>query len=586
MLSFRQKILVTNLFVVLIFLALMYPFANESVKTIIYRSLEERASELVGKFSEAKDIQDMIQILKAEKAQLFFRVSILNNKGGVIYDTHTKKVLRSSFQRGYIAHHTEVELALKLGTGYAQGYSSILDQEMTYVAKRFTAHGTTYVVRTAFPYKHVTAMTDYVVYSFSILGIAILLLYSLMTWFIIHHFTSPIQQIIQAVRPYQVGERENIPEIRLGSVTPSDEFYWLADTLNSLSAKVRAQIDTLIQERNEKEAILESLDEGVISVDEQMKIIYANDMALKMLDIKKSDILGQHFSILNKPQFHELLISCQDEQDIRQISSTLGKRPKYYLFVIAAPMGLKKGAILVLQDKSSHYRMLEMRKDFVANASHELKTPITIIQGFAETLHDNPELGREIFEEITKKIVCNCERMSTIVKNLLTLADIENLPRSKLQPCNLEHLIDSCKGEVLTVYPQTQIEVEKASDDVTLLADPDLLAVAIRNLFDNAAKYSTGPAQIKAHIERKEKHIVLSISDHGIGIPEEELENIFQRFYTINKKSKSPIKSSGLGLSIVETIIEKHFGKIIAQSKLGEGSTFTINLPIDRGEHL
>ncbi|MFT4552194.1 MAG: two-component system phosphate regulon sensor histidine kinase PhoR [Chlamydiales bacterium] len=582
MLTFRQKILIANLFVFLSFLALMYPIASKSVKAIIFKSLEERATELLDKIIEAESAQDMINRLKLEESQLFFRVSILNDKGGILYDTHTKKLLGSSFKRGYIHKHPEVEHALKLGSGYAEGYSSIQKQDMTYYAKRFISHDDTYVIRTAFPYKHVTAMTDYVVYSFSILGIAILLLYSVMTWFILQHFTDPIEQIILAIKPYQEGEQDHIPEIHLSAASATDEFYSLAHTLNSLSERVQNQITTLTQERNEKEAVLESLSDGVIAVDETMKITFINDMALKMLKFKKEELLGQNFETIGNPEFQELLICTQEEQQICKISATLGERPKTFLFVVASPQGEEKGAILVLQDKSSHFRMLEMRKDFISNASHELKTPITIIQGFAETLHDNPGLPKETASEITQKIVYNCMRMTNIVKNLLILADIENLPRSRIQTLDLSDLVENTYHGLLSVYPDAVMDVHKESEDVTFAVDPDLMEVAIRNLFDNAAKYSTGAAQISVYLKKTKKHFTIKISDKGIGIPEQELDRVFNRFYTVSKTNPSKLKSSGLGLSIVETIIAKHYGKISATSSFGEGTTFTIQLPLEQ----
>lgn len=580
MLSFRQKILLANLIVVTIILALLLPIANTSVKRIVFNALEERATEIIAKIDPAKNFAEMLKLLKEEKAQLFFRVSILNDKGGVLYDTHTRKILMSSFIHGYIAYHPEVEQALIRGVGYSEGHSTILQQDMTYVAKRFSSHGKVFVIRTAFPYKHVTALSVYVVSGFFLLGIAILLLFSLMTWFIIHHFTDPIQQIVQAIKPYQVGEKEFIPEIQLDSATPTDEFFWLADTLNSLSRRVQNQIATLTQERNEKEAVLESLDEGVIAVNDKMLVTYANNMALKMLNLQKEDFLHHNFSVANKPEFQNLLIACQHKEQIFKTTATLGKRPKrYHLFVIAAPKGKEKGAILVLQDKSSHYRMLEMRKDFVANASHELKTPITIIQGFAETLHDNPDLVPKISSEITQKIVYNCQRMTNIITDLLTLADIENLPHSRLLRCDLSQIIERCQYTTLSVYPDAIIKIHVSTSNTFLIADPNLLEVAIQNLLDNAAKYSPSPAKIDITLERESKYLKIIIVDQGIGIAKGELDNIFQRFYKISKTKTSKIKSSGLGLSIVETIIEKHFGKISATSTLGEGTTFTILLP-------
>ena len=168
-----------------------------------------------------------------------------------------------------------------------------------------------------------------------------------------------------------------------------------------------------------------------------------------------------------------------------------------YLDVVAAPKKDNAGAILVLQDKTAHYKIFEMRRDFIANASHELKTPITVIRGFAEALHDNPELPLQTQQEVTSKIVRNCNRMAALIKDLLTLADIENIPSSRLSNCNLADLSDRCRTMLFEVFPDAVVNIVELKKDVQIVADIDLLELAIMNLIENAAKYSNRPAQIK-----------------------------------------------------------------------------------------
>lgn len=577
MFSFRQKILMGNLFVASIFLSLLFLITNHFVKAIISEILEDRAKEISEKIQIARTPFELVQLLKKEKPRLFFRVSLINEKHQVMYDTHSKKVLGTNFEMGYISKHPEVMDALEQSVGYSQGFSKLLQQEFSYVAKRFESHGKFYVLRTAFPYRHILAMTDYMFYGIFFAGVITLVLYGSMTFFIFHLLTKPIQKITDAIRPYQEERQDFIPLIELGPRSPSDDFYRLAATLNSLSQRVKQQISHLVQERNEKEAILESLDEGVIAVDHQMRILYVNDMALTLLKKEKQQLLYQNFDVVEQADFYDLLERCQRQGTSCELNTTIGEHRKYYLSVIATPRGSDKGAILVLQDKSSDYRMIEMRKDFVANASHELKTPITIIQGFAETLHDNPDLPKETNIEITSRITQNCQRMTKIITNLLTLADIENLPKSKLQNCDLIALIEESQKEVLSLYPKARIEIKTSCASTKIVADPDLLAVALRNLIDNAAKYSKEDALIVITLEDQDPNIKIMIQDFGIGIAQEHLESVFQRFYTIQKVSHS--KSSGLGLSIVKTIIEKHFGSISLSSEPNKGSTFSILLP-------
>ncbi|HEY2811590.1 MAG TPA: ATP-binding protein [Rhabdochlamydiaceae bacterium] len=350
----------------------------------------------------------------------------------------------------------------------------------------------------------------------------------------------------------------------------------------------------LWQERNEKEAILEALGEGVLSFDKEMRICHVNYFGSHMIGLSKKQLIGKSIFDLGL-QAHcphlikkccVLLEMCQEKMTILTDSVYVAEGKKMYLDLIAAPKPQHKGAILVLQDKSSHHKVLEMGKDFVANASHELRTPITIIRGFAETLHDLPELPREMVSDITEKIVRNCQRMDNLVKNLLTLADLENIPESRFQECDLVPMIENCKQVVLSVFEDAQISIEKSQESMTIDADPDILELALINLLDNSAKYSSPPAQIAIKIDEYRDGVHISIADKGIGIPPEDIEHVFERFYTVNKAHSRRLGGAGLGLSIVKTIVEKHQGTISLSSVLRQGSTFTMILPTRREKTL
>jgi signal transduction histidine kinase len=222
-----------------------------------------------------------------------------------------------------------------------------------------------------------------------------------------------------------------------------------------------------------------------------------------------------------------------------------------------------------------------MRKDFIANASHELKTPITIIRGFAETLHDNPALPVETTQGITETIVNNCERMAALIKDLLQLADIENLPHSSLQDVYLVDSVQSCYDTLLSVYPDANMILEEEGvGNHKIIGAPDLIEMAIINLFTNAAKYCNGPSTMVVKIKEEQGKITLSFADNGIGIPAQDLDSIFYRFYTVDKAHSRKLGGTGLGLSIVKTIIEKHHGTISVESTVGVGTTFTIVFPV------
>ncbi len=464
MLSFRQKILLSYFVVFTVFTTLTFPLVKNIVQTIAEKAMEDRADELITKIQTAPNNLALIRRLKEQQSLIFFRVSIITEDNQVLYDTHTKHLLGPRFSQEYIVDHPEVLEAFEYGVGYNEDYSELLNQKFSYFAKTFDFHGKTYVIRTAFPYKYFSDLTRDLEYGLLALTTIILLLFSVMTWLIINHFTKPIQQIISAVSPYQEGKQTTIPEITLRSKNTNDEFNKLALTLNSLSSKIQKHIDAL--------------------------------------------------------------------------------------------------------------------KDFVANASHELKTPITIIRGFAETLHEHPDLPVPVRIAAVDKIVSNCMRMTGLIKDLLALSDVENIPSSKLQHCDLVEITEKCISSLQNVFKEAVFNIETVgTGPFSLMADPNLIELALMNLIENGAKYSKHPAQIRIKLENVKDQVKITISDQGIGIPQEDLEHIFERFYTVDKAHSQKMGGSGLGLSIVQTVIQKHFGTISVTSKIGEGTTFTIHLP-------
>lgn len=584
MLSFRQKIFISYITIFFLFIALLFPFATRTVNDIVAKSMIERADELIEVLSASPDDYGMVTKLKNSKHKVFFRIGVYNQDHKVLYDSHAKRRLGPNFSQEYVIDHPEVNEAYAHGVGTFEDYSDISDQKMYYLAKSFDFHGQKYVLRVAVPHNYVMDFTQNFEIGFLGLATAVLLLFTIMTWFIINHLTNPIQQIINAVRPYQEGDQATIPKIDVNTTNPKDDFGRLANTLNSLSDRVQLHINTLTKERNEKVAVLESLVEGVIAVDDEMNVTYANNMALRFLDVSREDIVGKSFENSGQQRYYELVKHSLDEDKTLTDNLILkidGR--KVYLHIVAIPKKERSGCVLVIQDKSSDYRIIEMRKDFIANASHELKTPITIIRGFAETLYDNPTLPEETMIEVTGKIVRNCERMTNLIKDLLTLADIEHLSESRLTPCNLTHLVENCVSMLHDAHPTAEVEVDiEADKEFDILADTQLLELAVFNLLENAAKYSNPPAEIKVSLKTTGTNVVLSVADKGIGIPKEDVENVFQRFYTVNKAESRKKGGAGLGLSLVETIIDKHLGKISVESEVGVGTTFTVVLPLKR----
>lgn len=575
--SLRYKIFCSVVGIFILFFAFLYPLVPIVVKRIIIRSIHERSGELIKKIQDEKDDEQLIQKLKDQKYLIFFRVSLITNERKLLYDSYTKRLLGPGFNKKKALNHPEVEQAFVEGFGFHEGYSTVLRQHFIYMAKSFDFQGKTYILRTAYPSKVVDALSADVKLGLILLSLFATTIFGSITWFLLHWLTRPIRHMIAAIRPYHEGKVEHLPKLVFPSLHRGDEASQLASTLNSLSKKVQHQIDKLIQERNEKRAILESLVEGVIAVDKQMRVTYANRISYKLLGVTSEPFSSRELTTAELSS-RDLLLKCQQEQ--AAVTSVVHvDSPQRIFEMTAVPKGNDGGAVLVIEDKTVHYKLIEMRKDFIANASHELKTPITVIRGFAETLQNHPHLPSETYQAITQKMINSSKRMAMLIKDLLTLTDIEHSKEDGQMECDLPTLLQNCQSFLMEKHPDAQVTIDQPAEEVVTMGHHNLLELAFMNLLENAAKYSVGPAQIRVKLIKREQGVDISIADQGIGIPEGELENIFHRFYTVNKAHSRKLGGSGLGLSIVETIIKKHQGTISVASQLNKGSTFTIHLP-------
>jgi len=393
---------------------------------------------------------------------------------------------------------------------------------------------------------------------------------------IVYYFTRPIQHIIDTMLLF---EGNLLPQI--DETNRDGERNQIASLVNSLTRRIQKQTENFAYQREETEEILESIGEGIIATDTSAQVTFVNQTACKMLGLSKSNLLKRNLgeflsSDLSRKCRESILHALQTSETSMQTWILKGD---LCLHLISMPLAHQKGALLVLQDKTSDYKVIEMGKDFIANASHELKTPITIIRGFAETLQDIPNISEEMLHQIAEKIVHTCGRLDKLVRSLLTLADIENLSEERFKKTDLVILIENCKHLFLAAHPNIAIVVREDCASIPITADADLLELAILNVLENAVKYSRGEPQIELWVEQIDKKIHINIRDAGIGIPEKDLSQIFNRFYTVDKAHSRKSGGAGLGLSIVKTVLEKHRGKALVSSELGKGSLFTLVLP-------
>jgi len=334
-----------------------------------------------------------------------------------------------------------------------------------------------------------------------------------------------------------------------------------------LSISVGVWVLLLQARAKARDVLLEHLGEVVVIFSGKNKSIWMNRSA--------RDLLGDNID-LRHPLWQKIQEKLQEVRKESIETVCWGKRCFQMRFIPH-----KKKVFLLIQDRSSQQKILEMGKDFIANASHELKTPTMIIRGFAEMLQDMKDMPKEMLDGILEKIIRNCKRMDALVRSLLTLSDVESIDLTQTRMCDIADVVEESKRSVLSIYPYAKLSVESLSE-VVAEVDPNTLELAITNVLENAVKYSAEEADIKVSIREESDRAIVSVHDRGIGISEEDLDHIFDRFYTVNKAHSRKLGGAGLGLSIVKTIIDKHQGKMHVSSTLGQGSTFTLSLPTVR----
>ena len=376
-------------------------------------------------------------------------------------------------------------------------------------------------------------------------------------WKLVLNFLTPIKKVLNTVAVDSLERRE----------------FFSGD-------KIHKKIRLIIDEKNKNEEILNSLIEGVIVLDNEGLITYANQMAKKLF--QKKELKKLFFHELEKTPFLEKCLALAQKalknKTLKRKFILLDETLKICFDVVAIPKK-DQGLLLIFQDKTADYKIMQMGKEFVSNSSHELRTPITIIRGFAETLQDLPKLTPQMLQQITEKIINTSKRLENIISNLLMLADLDNLGALKLGICDLKEILERQKAELLLLHQEAKIVLDLPSENMFVSADRGLLELAVRNLLENAVKYSNERPVVQVLLEKRNHELQISVKDQGIGIAEEDLAHIFERFYTVDKARSRKSGGVGLGLSLVKNIIEKHRGKIEVFSQPNQGSTFTLKLP-------
>jgi two-component system phosphate regulon sensor histidine kinase PhoR len=585
--SFGRKLILSYCFVILISFGFIAFFLDKNLEE---NSLQEIKSSLINQaylvesqISKAnlknENTPELETLVKALSSKIKARLTIVDNKGKVLAESEKSEV--DVLRMPSHADRPEIKAALAGGIGEEIRYSSTLKIDMLYIALPIWDNNEIMgAVRLALPLVSVqrtlsTVRKAIFLSLFFALGLAFVL-GSLLTRSII----KPIDKIIHISRKFSSGNFSH--KILLDS---RDEIQELGDTLNRMADSLEDKIKKVEIKNQQLKAILESMVEGIIVTDKSGHIISLNPTVEKIFSILKQDAEGKLFlEIIRNNDIADIINYVLKNGKFKSCEISLVWPVQRIFEINATPIFEKdsiSGCLLVIHDITEIRRLETMRRDFVANVSHELKTPLTSIKGFVETLLEGALEDKENSRHFLQIIQSHANRLDNLVNDLLDLSHLESQEiKLEKEKVNLKALTDDILASFRSQFKKRAIQVTSdLSKGVFIIANKDKIDQVLTNLIDNAIKFNHEKGSIKIYSQDLDDKIKIFVEDSGIGIPEKDIPRIFERFYRVDKARSRELGGTGLGLSIVKHIVELHGGSVGVESTEGLGSKFYFYLP-------
>ena len=417
-----------------------------------------------------------------------------------------------------------------------------------------------------------------------IVALGISLLVALVTalwasWWARRHLFGPLRALAAGADRFVTGELEH----RV-AVPGEPELAALAATLNRLAEHAMTLVAAAERERDQLRSILASMAEGVLVTDPSGRALLANPAFTRLFGTRTAVAGKLPIEIAREPALQQLVSATLANGIGGGADLVLERGERRYVALQAEPLGDGRGVVVVARDVTPFVRLTEVRRDFVANVSHELKTPLAAIRGMAETLRDGALGDADASGRFVGRILDQCARLQALLEDLLTLSRLES-PAGAQEPERVD-VAELARQAVEVMAPaaaERQVTVHLATEPAMLDGDPDALERLLLNLLDNAVKYNRPGGNVELVVRRDPRHIVVEVRDSGIGIAPEHLPRVFERFYRVDRGRSRAEGGTGLGLAIVKHVAQLHGGSVEVTSEAGRGSTFKIVLPAGTG---
>ncbi len=581
--------------VVGIILTGIYIYLNDNLKTHTFQRIRSTLSKeaklakshLESKFTKTMSIQDIDKIADEIGKDLDLRVTVISLDGSVLGDSEIDGESLDKIENHL--YRPEVQDALNKDFGESRRFSTTVQKDMLYMAFPFSQEaileGETQkaqgVVRLAIPLSEIEIISD---------NLKRLLFLSLLIAFILAliigtfaslYVSNPIKRISSLAKDIADGDYS-----KRVVFSTNDEIEDLGKAINHMSEQIKARIEEVVSGKSRLEAMLLNMFEGVMVVDGDGTILLMNETLKSLFNINETPAGKKPLEVIRNIEIQEIVnrvLELKGGVESKELSILLPIEKT--LQINATPIVKEEetdGAVLVFHDITELRRLENIRRDFVANVSHELKTPITNILGYSETLLDGALEDKKNAKDFVKIISSDSQRLAHLVDDLLELSRIESGRLNlNVQPLGIEGVVDRVMLALKRQLKEKGILVEKeiSKEIHKVKADEDKVAQALLNLIDNAIKYNNEGGSITISAIDNGQFLEINVTDSGIGIPEEDCSRIFERFYRVDKARSRELGGTGLGLSIVKHIIQAHGGQVTVKSALEKGSTFSFTLP-------
>jgi two-component system phosphate regulon sensor histidine kinase PhoR len=528
-------------------------------------------------YGEREQLQELFQNFEQP---IQMRFTVVDTEGVVLADSENDPAeMNNHFNRPEIQDVLEQDEAF----GESIRYSTTQDFNMMYVALPLVSEGETVgAVRTSLSLGVIDDAMNRLWFSLSIALGLMFLIAAIASTMLARSITRPIDSIMNVTSRL----RKNDYSSRVNTEAKG-EIGDLSQSINALAASLQRQMKEIEENEQQLTSIISNMVSGVMLVNQDGKVELLNSAMERFLSQHKGNLIGQPYEKVGErfalsPHIHAVF---ETNEKVHEEVHSYYPQERIMDAHLAPYYGQgwqQRGVIVVLHDITEIRRLEKMRSDFVANVSHELKTPVTSVRGFSETLMSGEVTDEETTKQFLKIIHDESQRLDRLISDLLNLSKIE---RQKM-PLNLETLNMTALVHEVSVTLQGAIEEKRTrlvlpdpSKDVYLQGDEDRLRQIILNLVGNGINYTAEGGTVTVSLKENVEKVRLIIKDDGIGIPEESLPRIFERFYRVDRARSRHSGGTGLGLAIVKHLIESHHGEIEVESREGEGTTFTVILP-------